>query len=95
MKNGHVSYSRCHFFLNKKRGKGKERALLYWLTLLYLFVSRLYFVTATLSGKLVKVTSSNEEVPSSAPGFCRLTPTLIAPETKEMNHAVSYNNVSC
>jgi hypothetical protein len=54
------------FFSRKERkgkGKGKERALVYWLTLLYLFASRLYVVTATLSGKLVKVTISNEEYP--------------------------------
>jgi hypothetical protein len=66
MKNGHMSYSRCQFFYKKReerKGKGKEkekeRALVYWLTLLYLFVSRLYVVTSTLSGKLVKALPQN------------------------------------
>jgi hypothetical protein len=82
-------------FLNKKGGKKRERRkekrelLVYWLTtLLYLFVSRLYVVTAKLSGKLVKVAISNEEVPTSSThgqsyfclAFCRLAPTLIAPK---------------
>jgi hypothetical protein len=56
--NGHISNRRCQFFYEKReerKGKGKERALVYWLTLLYLCVSRLYVDTATLSGKLVKV----------------------------------------
>jgi hypothetical protein len=76
-----------NFFIKKReerKGGGKERALVYWLTLLHLFVSCLYVVTTTLSGKLVKVAISNEEVPSSAPGrsciclaFCRSTPTLL------------------
>jgi hypothetical protein len=80
----------------KGKGKGKERALVDWLTLLYLLVSLLYVVTATLSGKLVKVAISNEEVPSLTPGrsyFCRSAPTLIAPKMLGMNDALSYNNV--
>jgi hypothetical protein len=71
MKNGHVSCSRCQFFYEKReerKGKGKERALVYWLTLLHLFVSHLYVLTATLSGKLVKVVISNDEVLSLTPG---------------------------
>jgi uncharacterized membrane protein len=52
----------------KGRGEGKERAIVYWLVLLSLFVSHLYVVTATLSRKLVKVAISNEEVPSSTSG---------------------------
>jgi uncharacterized membrane protein len=75
------------FYRKREERKGKESALLYWSRLLYLFVSHLFVVTATLSGKLVKVAISNEEVPSSTPGrsyfclaFCRSTPTLIAPK---------------
>jgi hypothetical protein len=34
----------------KKRERKRESSLVYWLTLLYLFVSCLYVVTATLSG---------------------------------------------
>jgi hypothetical protein len=71
------------------------------MTLLHSFVSRPYVVTATLSGKLVKVANSNEEVPGSTPGqsyfclaFCRSTPALIAPKMLGMNYAVSNNNAS-
>ena len=60
-------------FLIKKRGKKRERKresslVVYWLTLLSLFVSRSYVVTTTLPGKLVKAAISNEEVPSWTPG---------------------------
>jgi hypothetical protein len=39
---------------------------------MYLFLSRLYVVTATLSGKLVKAAISNEEVPLEFDSWSKL-----------------------